>query len=148
VTGKNLVIDPAVHGEVTLVCSASLTPSAFYQVSLTVLDAHGWRAVPDPSVVKIVPAAHAPPRPVAGTADEIMTEVVEVKNVSVARLAPVIQPLLSTDGHWMAYTPSNLLVFSDRVSHTDRLVRVIHRLDEPGTEDLQIPAEDSAPSDP
>jgi len=148
VTGKNLVIDPAVHGEVTLVCSASLTPSAFYEVFLAILDAHGWRAVPDGAVVKVVPAPQAPRRPVAGTPDEIMTEVVAVKNVSVARLAPVIQPLLSADGRLMAYTPANFLVFSDHVSHRDRLVRIIHRLDARGNEDLQIPPEESAPSNP
>jgi len=148
VTGQNVVIDPAVHGEVTLVCSASLTPSAFYEVFLAILDAHGWRAVPDGAVVKVVPDPQAPRLPVAGAPDEIMTEVVEVKNVSAARLAPVIRPLVSADGRLMAYTPANLLVFSDRASHVDRLTRVIHRLDEPGNKDLQIPAEESAPSDP
>ncbi len=58
-TGKNFIIDPRVKAKVTVVSANTLTPEAVYEVFLSVLQVHGYAAVPTGSVIKIVPAVNA-----------------------------------------------------------------------------------------
>src|SRR5262245_46971962 len=58
-TGKNFVIDPRVQGAATLLSATPMTPDAFYEAFLAILQVHGLVAVPAGSVIKIVPDANA-----------------------------------------------------------------------------------------
>ena len=58
-TGKNFIIDPRVKAKVTVVSANTLTPEAVYEVFLSVLQVHGYAAVPTGSVIKIVPEVNA-----------------------------------------------------------------------------------------
>ena len=87
-TGKNFIIDPRVRAQVTMLSSTPMSPEAFYQAFLSILDVYGFIAVPAGTVVKILPDANARqvpsidlPEHVSGTSDEIVTQVLEVKNV-------------------------------------------------------------------
>ncbi len=143
-TGNTFVIEPGVRGHVTLLSTTALSPNAFYQSFLALLEAHGFLAVPAGDVVVIVADPNAPAvSPVVSqsgtrpTADEIVTQVVAITNVSAVRLAPIVRDVIAPDGHLMAYAPANLLVFSDRASHMRGLMSFIRRLDQPGVQDLE-----------
>src|ERR1700688_916431 len=91
-TGKNFIIDPRVRAQVTMLSSTPMSPDAFYQAFLSILQVHGFIAVPAGDVVKIVPDANARQMPgndlpdrVSSTSDEIVTQVVDVRNVSAAQ---------------------------------------------------------------
>ena len=58
-TGKNFIIDPRVKAKITVVSSETLTPEEVYEVFLSILQVHGYAAVPTGSVVKIVPEVNA-----------------------------------------------------------------------------------------
>src|SRR6204780_1149643 len=55
VTGKNFIIDPRVNAKVTMVSSTPMSPAAFYEAFLAVLQVYGYVAVPSGRVIKIVP---------------------------------------------------------------------------------------------
>lgn len=58
-TGKNFVVDPRVKAQVTVVSSRSMSESEVYEVFLSVLQVHGYAAVPVGSIIKIVPEVNA-----------------------------------------------------------------------------------------
>src|SRR5262245_2086429 len=58
-TGKNFVIDPRVRGPATLLSATPMSPEAFYEAFLAILQVHGLIAVPAGNVIKIVPDSNA-----------------------------------------------------------------------------------------
>ncbi len=145
VTGKNFIIDPRVRAQVTMLSSTPMSPPAVYEAFLAILQVHGFIAVPDGAVVKILPDANARtipsidlPDQVSATSDEIVTQVVDVKNVSAAQLVPILRPLSPQYAHLAAYTPSNILIISDRASNVNRLIRIIRRIDQVGDQSVEV----------
>jgi general secretion pathway protein D len=145
VTGKNFIIDPRVNAKVTMVSSTPMSPAAFYEAFLAVLQVYGYVAVPSGRVIKIVPntdlrqlPANDLPNSVSATSDEIVTQIVTLKNVSAAQLVPMLRPLIPTYGHLAAYPGGNMLIISDRASNVSRVVRIIERMDESGDEPIEV----------
>ena len=145
VTGKNFIIDPRVNAKVTMVSSTPMSAAAFYEAFLAVLQVYGYVAVPSGKVIKIVPntdlrqlPANDLPNNVSSTSDEIVTQIVTLKNVSAAQLVPMLRPLIPTYGHLAAYPGGNMLIISDRASNVSRVVRIIQRMDESGDEPIEV----------
>src|SRR5581483_5359543 len=144
-TGKTFIIDPRVRAQVTMLSSTPMTPAAFYQAYLAILQVHGFIAVQNGDIVKVLPDANARQVPaidlpdrVSSTSDEIVTQVVDVKNVSAAQLVPILRPLMPQYAHLAAYTASNLIILSDRANNVNRIVRIIRRIDQVGDSDVEI----------
>ena len=145
VTGKNFIVDPRVKAQVTMLSSTPMTPNAFYEAFLSILQVHGFVAVPSGDVIKIIPDANARqvpandlPSSVSDSSDEIVTQVVAVKNVSAAQLVPILRPLIPQYGHLAAYPASNMLIISDRASNVNRMMRIIQRIDQTGDENIDV----------
>jgi general secretion pathway protein D len=64
--------------------------------------------------------------------------VVDVKNVSAAALVPILRPMIPQYGHLAAYPSSNILIISDRASNVNRMMRIIRRIDQVGSQDVEI----------
>jgi general secretion pathway protein D len=145
VTGKNFIIDPRVNAKVTMLSATPMSPAAFYEAFLAVLQVYGYVAVPAGKVIKIVPntdlrqlPANDLPNSVSSSSDEIVTQIVTLKNVSAAQLVPMLRPLVPTYGHLAAYPGGNMLIISDRASNVSRVVRIIERMDEAGDEPIEV----------
>jgi general secretion pathway protein D len=145
VTGKNFIIDPRVNAKVTMVSATPMSPSAFYEAFLSVLQVYGYVAVPAGKVIKIIPntdARQVPandlPNIVSATSDEVVTQIVQVKNISAAQLVPLLRPLIPQYGHLAAYPTGNMLIISDRASNVSRIVRIVERMDESGEEPIEV----------
>jgi general secretion pathway protein D len=145
VTGKNFIVDPRVNAKVTMLSATPMSPAAFYEAFLSVLQVYGYVAVPAGKVIKIIPntdARQVPandlPNSVSPTSDEIVTQVVTLKNVSAAQLVPMLRPLVPQYGHLAPYAAGNMLIISDRASNVNRLVRIIERIDESGDEPVEV----------
>jgi general secretion pathway protein D len=144
-TGKNFIIDPRVRAQVTMLSSTPMTPDQFYQAFLAILQVHGFVAVPAGNVIKIVPDANMRqypandlPRSVSSTSDELVTQVLAVKNVGAAQLVPVLRPLMPQNAQLSAVTGANILIISDRASNVNRMMRIIARIDEVGNPDVDV----------
>ncbi|HKS94233.1 MAG TPA: secretin N-terminal domain-containing protein, partial [Gammaproteobacteria bacterium] len=136
ITHKDFIIDPRVQGRVTVISSKPISADAVYATFLSVLQVHGLAAVPAGAMIKIVPALEARQMPGStfnsGTpGDAIVTDVVQINNVSAAQLVPVLRPLMSTEAQLAAYPASNMLIISDRASNVTRLLNIIERIDQP-----------------
>ncbi len=142
ITGKTFIVDPRVRAQVTILSSTPMSPSAFYEAFLSILQVHGFVAVPSGDVIKIIPDANARQSPgndlaarISSTSDEFVTQVVAVRNVSAVQLVPILRPLIPQYGHLVAHQGSNTLIISDRANNVDRMVRIIQRIDQGGSDD-------------
>jgi general secretion pathway protein D len=144
-TGKNFIIDPRVRAQVTMLSSTSMTPAAFYEAFLSILEVYGFVAMPSGNVVKIIPDANARtlpgadlPERVSSTSDAMVTQVIEVRNVSAAQLVPILRPLIPQYGHLAAYPAGNILIITDHASNVNRMLRIIRRVDQVSNQDPEI----------
>lgn len=145
VTGKNFIVDPRVKGKVTVISSRPMNTSEVYQVFLSILKVHGFAAVPSGEVIKIVPDVNAKQEgiPTAtadhpGRGDEMVTRVVQIDNVSAAQLVPILRPLVPQQGHLAAYPSTNVLIISDRAENVERMVEIIHRIDQQSQGEVEV----------
>ncbi|HEV7431789.1 MAG TPA: secretin N-terminal domain-containing protein, partial [Steroidobacteraceae bacterium] len=146
-TGKNFIIDPRVRAQVTWLSGAStaLTPEQFYQGFLSVLQVHGFIAVPAGNIIKVLPDANMRQIPgndlpgrVSATSDDVVTQVIGVSNVSAAQLVPVLRPLMPQNAQLSAVTGANMLIISDRASNVNRMMRIVTRIDQSGGSDIDV----------
>ena len=145
VTGKNFIIDPRVNAKVTMLSATPMSPAAFYEAFLAVLQVYGYVAVPAGRVIKIIPNTDARqlpsidlPNDVSSTSDEIVTQIITMKNISAAQLVPLLRPLIPQQGHLAAYPTGNMLIISDRASNVSRIMKIIQRMDESGDEPVEV----------
>jgi general secretion pathway protein D len=145
VTGKNFIIDPRVNAKVTMLSATPMSPQAFYEAFLSVLQVYGYVAVPAGKVIKIVPNTDARqlpsidlPNDVSSTSDEMVTQIITMKNISAAQLVPLLRPLIPQSGHLAAYPNGNMLIISDRASNVSRMMKIIARMDESGDEPIEV----------
>ncbi len=144
-TGKNFIIDPRVKAKVTVVSANTLTPEAVYEVFLSVLQVHGYAAVPTGSVIKIVPEVNAKqgPLPLSGkndrfSDDELITKIIRLDHVPASQLVPILRPLVPQQGHLAAYNPTNTLIITDHAGNIQRLLKIIAGVDRPDSDELEI----------
>lgn len=146
VTGKSIIIDPRVKAQVTMLSSTPMSPNAFYEAYLSILQVHGYVAVPSGgNTIVIMPDANARQVPandlpgnVDGNSSELVTQVIAVRNVSAAQLVPILRPLVATYGNLVAYSASNMLVITDRANNVNRMLRIIERIDRASDESYEI----------
>ncbi|MBI4356782.1 MAG: type II secretion system secretin GspD [Gammaproteobacteria bacterium] len=138
ITGYNFIIDPRVKGKVTVISSKPMAGGEIYQVFLSILKVHGFSAVKNGNVVKVVPDSQgkqaaipvgSDEKPIAGRGDEMVTRVMQVQNTTAHQLIPILRPLIPTYGHLAAYPPTNVVIISDRANNIDRLVNIIKQID-------------------
>ncbi len=145
VTGKNFIIDPRVKAKVTVVSAQPMAADELYQIFLSILQVHGFAAVPVGDVIKIVPDVNAKQGPVPTAdrsekrlGDQLITRVIAINHVPAAQLVPILRPLIPQQGQLAAYQPSNILLISDRAANVNRLVEIIRRIDRPDQSDIEI----------
>lgn len=143
-TGKNFIIDPRVKAKITVISSETLTPEEVYEVFLSILQVHGYAAVPTGGVIKIVPEVNAKqgPLPMEATSgvpgDELITKIIGLDHVPAAQLVPILRPLVPQQGHLAAYNPTNTLIITDHAGNIERLLQIIKGVDKPESEELEV----------
>ncbi|NNE59460.1 MAG: type II secretion system secretin GspD [Woeseia sp.] len=143
VTGKNFLLDPRVDAKVTMLSSTPMSPDAFYEAFLSILEVHGFVAIPSDDLIKILPNASARQYPAYSSTsgaggDDLVTQVIQVKNVGAAQLVPILRPLIPQYGHLAAHPGSNMLIISDRAANVMRMLSIIRRIDQSNDEDIEV----------
>ena len=143
-SGRNFVVDPRVKARVTVISSTPLNADELYETFLSVLQVHGYAAVPTGDLIKIVPDVNAKQGPVpeydadVSEADQLVTQVIKVQNVPAAQLVPILRPLVPQQGHLAAYAATNTLIVTDRASNIARLIEIIEGVDRPDNDEVEL----------
>lgn len=135
-TGKNFVVDPRVNGKISLISSKPIKADQVYNVFLSVLSLLGYSAIADGNVVKIVPnmesgeyATRVANNIVPGKGDEVVIRVIPLQNVTANQIVPVIRPMLPQWSNVSTYTPGNVVILLGRAGNLNRIIDVIHKID-------------------
>ncbi len=135
ITGRSFIIDPRVKGDVTVVSSTAMDRDGIYELFLSVLQVHGFAAVPSGNVVRIVQTVLAkqsgnPNDFEEGLeSQELITRVIPVLNAPSEEMVKVLRPLIPQYGQIAALSQPNVLIISDHASNINRLVEIVNRVD-------------------
>ena len=144
ITGKSFIIDPRVKGNVTVISSASITAPGVYELFLSVLRVHGYAAVPNGDVIKIVQQVLAKqssnPRDFFNNqaSEELITSVIPVRNSPAADLVKILRPLIPQYGHIAGMDSPNALIISDHAENVARMEKMIERIDVSENQTIEI----------
>jgi len=152
IVGKNLrktmIVDPNVRGKVNVRSYDLLSEEQYYQFFLNVLEVYGFAAVEmNNNIIKIIRNKDAKTSsiPVVGSnstiiGDEMVTRIVEVKNVTVRELVPLMRQLSDQagGGNVTNYDPANVIMLTGTAATVNRLVKIIERVDRAGDQDVEI----------
>ena len=135
ITGKSFIIDPRVKGNVTVVSNTKMDRDTTYELFLSVLRVHGYAAVPSGNVIRIVQQVLAKQSGNPGdfsdntSSEELVTQVISVRNTASAELVKILRPLIPQYGHIAGLTSPNALIISDHASNIARLAEIVNRID-------------------
>lgn len=144
-TGKSFVVDPRVRSrDVTVISRQALSADEVYELFLSVLQVHGYAAVPAGNVIKIVNNTTAKQsnlpliqsRNVKG--EELITRVIPVLNSPVDELVPVLRPLVPQYGHLASVSSANALIVSDHADNIGRLESILALLDNADSQEVEM----------
>jgi len=140
-TGKNFVVDKDVKGTITVISATPVSAADAYQVFESVLDVHGFAAVPAGEVIKIVPKAGARTRSIAvrtdtagAAGDRLVTQLVRLQYSDPEAIRKLLAPLVPKNAVLTAYRPAGLLIITDAAANVDRLVEIVREVDVPDTD--------------
>lgn len=144
-TGKNFIVDPRITGNITVVTSTPMKASQVYDVFLSILKVHGYAAVPNGNVVKIVPNVNVKQdgeenelRAAGKNADEQLTRVVQVHHIDAAQVVQTLMPLMPQYAFMGAVPESNAVILSDTAGNVERLLAVIKQIDRSEVRNIEI----------
>lgn len=136
-TGKNFVVDNRVKGNVTIISPAKISLQEAYKVFESVLEVHGFAAVPAGEVTKIIPAPDARTKNIetklreeaASPDDKVVTQLILLKYADPEDIKRLFAPLISKNSVILAYPPTNMLIVTDVYSNIQRLIRILNAID-------------------
>ncbi len=144
-TGKTIVVDPKVRGQVRVISQEPVGADELYQLFLSVLDVQGFTAVESGGVVRVVPNRDARSLPVPtaggdgpGGGDAYVTQVLHLENISASKVLPTLRPLVPQHGHLSAYDPSNSIIVTDTRANIARLKEIIAQIDRSSVVDTEL----------
>ena len=131
ISNKTIVLDPRVKGNVTVISNQDLDAGEAYAVFLSVLRVHGYAAIENNGVVKVMPESGARQDASVNKEnnDSLSTEVIRLSQANARVLAPLLKPLVNKQGHITAYEATNSIIIADYVGNVERIKSVLLELD-------------------
>jgi general secretion pathway protein D len=145
ITGKNLVVDPRVKGQITLITEKPVSNAAAYNQFLAALRIVGAVAVEADGLVKIIPEAEAKIQggplvidAAQSPGNKVVTKVINLQHVPASTMVPILRPLINTNNTIAANPSNNALVITDYADNLRRIEQIIAANDIPNADDLEI----------
>lgn len=142
---KTMIIDSKVKGTVQVISSKPVNADELYELFLSILEVQGFAAVESGGIIRIIPNKEARSSPVGvvssdrmSLSSEVVTQVIQLNNISAAKLIPLIRPLAPQHAHVAAYSPSNAIIISDTSANISRIRKVIESIDLSAVQETDI----------
>jgi general secretion pathway protein D len=152
IVGKNLkktiIINPNVRGKINVRSYDMLTEEQYYHFFLNVLEVYNFSIVEmENGILKVVRNKDSKQMAIPvvgadnpGVGDEMVTRVLEVKNVPVRDLSSLLRQFShqAGGGHVVHYDPANVIMMTGTAATVARLVKIIELVDHAGDQEVQI----------
>ena len=147
-TGRNVVVDPRVKGNITLTTETPASPALAYNLFLATLRMQGFTVVQVDGIDKVVPEADAKLQgggvsstesgsPGAG-GNQLVTQIIKLQYENANNLVAVLRPLINPNNPINVNPATNSLVITDYADNLRRLARVVAALDVPNATDVEV----------
>ena len=128
ITGRTLVLDPGLTGDVTVVSAEALDKEGVWSLFQSILKVRGFVAVQAGTIWQVVPEAEArtisgptiAETPFAGSQD-VVTEMLRLTRLPSAEAVRVLRPLVAESGYIEAIEDPNAIVITDTRANVDRI---------------------------
>ena len=136
-TGRTLILDPAVKGTVTVTSAQPLSQAGVWELFQSVLRANGFAAVRSGRAWRIVSQGNAvrdggvPSRGASG--QELVTRMIRLSYVPSAEAARVARPLVASFGSVEPLAQPNAVVITDYADNVRRIEGILRSLDGNGS---------------
>lgn len=145
VTGKNLVIDPRVKGQITLSTEKAVAPSIAYQQFVSALRMQNFAIVESSGITKIVPESEAkiqggtvvlPEQKING--NQIVTQIFNLQYSNPNNVLAILRPLISPNNVINVGANGTSLVITDYAENLKRIATIIAANDVPNATQIEI----------
>jgi general secretion pathway protein D len=150
ITGRNVVVDPRVKGQITLTTERPVSPAVAYSQFLATLRMQGFTVVEASGLDKVVPEADAKLQSGAVTVvdgggsgsgaagSQIVTQIFKLNYESANNLVAILRPLISPNNTINVNPGNNSLVITDYADNLRRLGKIIAAMDVSNATDVEI----------
>ena len=133
-TGKNIVLDPAVKGTITVSSAKPVSVQTAWEIFLLALSLQGYGVVEEKNYVSIVPLQKATSlanlkKP--SHSGEVVVYIYKAENTQALQLQQAVQPFLSPNAKITVHAPSNSLIIADVAQNIERVKKILKELDSP-----------------
>jgi general secretion pathway protein D len=133
-TGKNIVLDPAVKGTITVSSTKPVSVQTAWEIFLLALSLQGYGVVEEKNYVNIVPLQKATSlanlkKP--SHSGEVIVYIYKAENTQALQLQQAVQPFLSPNAKITVHAPSNSLIIADVAQNIERVKKILKELDSP-----------------
>lgn len=142
-SGRNIIIDPQVSGRVTVVARQALAAEEVLPVFERILRVHGFIAIEDGPVLRIVPDQVArqdgrvPLDDMGLDGESAVTRLIQPEHVRAAEVSQLLRTLIPASAYMAHHEASNTLIIADRASNVRRIEQIVSRLDAASDHELE-----------
>ena len=128
---KTLILDPRVKGRISIFSDSILSSEQVWDVYLRTIQVHGFSALSDGGIVRIVPENEATrDSNIANNNASIETKVFTLKNRSAGEILPQIKAITGRQSHLSSIPSINSILLVDKKSNIQRIEKLLSTLDQ------------------
>lgn len=136
---KTLILDPRVKGRISIFSDSILTADQVWDVYLRTIQVHGFAALSDGGVVRIVPENEATRDSNESLGQSsIQTKIFTLKNRAAGELLAQIKPITGRQSHLSSIPSINSILLVDKKSNIERITKLLKTIDQNDSAAIKI----------
>ena len=136
---KTLILDPRVKGRISIFSDSILSADQVWDVYLRTIQVHGFAALSDGGVVRIVPENEATRDSNKSLSQSsIETKIFTLKNRAAGEILSQIKPITGRQSHLSSIPSINSILLVDKKSNIERIAQLLEKIDQNDSAAIKI----------
>ena len=136
---KTLILDPRVKGRISIFSDSILSAEQVWDVYLRTIQVHGFAALSDGGVVRIVPENEATRDSNESLSQSsIETKIFTLKNRAAGEILSQIKPITGRQSHLSSIPSINSILLVDKKSNIERIAQLLEKIDQNDSAAIKI----------
>ena len=136
---KTLILDPRVKGRISIFSDSILSAEQVWDVYLRTIQVHGFAALSDGGVVRIVPENEATRDSNKSLSQSsIETKIFTLKNRAAGEILSQIKPITGRQSHLSSIPSINSILLVDKKSNIERIAQLLEKIDQNDSAAIKI----------
>jgi general secretion pathway protein D len=136
---KTLILDPRVKGRISIFSDSILSAEQVWDVYMRTIQVHGFAALSDVGVVRIVPENEATRDSNKSLSQSsIETKIFTLKNRAAGEILSQIKPITGRQSHLSSIPSINSILLVDKKSNIERIGQLLKKIDQNDSAAIKI----------